>query len=68
MRVSRATKNGAPPLGHVPSMAFTAPGATRWHELASYSFLLRRLQGGVRKGYSTAEEAHRLTIGRKIDG
>ena len=58
MRVSRATKNGAPPLGHVPSMAFTAPGATRWHELASYSFGDYKAEFG--KAYSTAEEeAHR---------
>ena len=44
----------------MPSMAFTAPGATRWHELASYSFGDYKAEFG--KAYSTAEEeAHRKT-------
>ena len=38
----------------MPSMAFTAPGATRWHELASYSFGDYKAEFG--KAYSTAEE------------
>ena len=44
----------------MPSIAFTAPGATRWHELASYSFGDYKAEFG--KAYSTAEEeAHRKT-------
>ena len=54
----------------MPSRAFTAeqPSATRWHELASYSFDDYKAEFG--KAYATAEEeAHRrIDIDRWIVG